>query len=367
MSSINKYNLPKLLEEIKDNQDLLSYDRFNALRGLSDARRSKIICRLKILEKLSPKPLKELTKEEVFNLIEVIKQRKVKPITIEDYKIILRGLFKYYEREDILKLLKVNNRVAKNNNKLPEEILTEDEIKQLVSSEKSIMYQALIMSLWESGARRSEFLTLKIKDVYFDADGCFFILPNGKTGMRRVRLVNSTSLLSNWLEYHPLKANKGAPLWISYLKKQIGYTGVVKHFREAFRRAGINKPFNLHHFRHSRATFLAKYLKESELREFFGWSRSSDMPSVYVHLSGRDVDDAILGVYNKSSKQVMTAVLEPIKCFNCKGMNESGRERCRYCGLPLDFNALRETLVKEEKLKRVIEWADNYMPKDLQP
>ncbi len=42
---------------------------------------------------------------------------------------------------------------------------------------------------------------------------------------------------------------------------------------------------------------MAKYLKEPEMREFFGWGRDSEMPSVYVHLSGRDVDSSVLSIY----------------------------------------------------------------------
>ncbi len=33
------------------------------------------------------------------------------------------------------------------------------------------------------------------------------------------------------------------------------------------------------------------------MNEIFGWKQGSDMPSIYVHLSSRDVNDAILGVY----------------------------------------------------------------------
>ncbi|WP_340819137.1 hypothetical protein [Methanolobus sp. WCC4] len=30
------------------------------------------------------------------------------------------------------------------------------------------------------------------------------------------------------------------------------------------------------------------------MNAYFGWVQGSDMPAVYVHLSGRDVDDAVL-------------------------------------------------------------------------
>jgi len=40
-----------------------------------------------------------------------------------------------------------------------------------------------------------------------------------------------------------------------------------------------------------------------QLRVHFGWSGRSDVPSVYVHLSGRDVEEAILKIYGIEMKQ----------------------------------------------------------------
>jgi len=353
--SLKRYDLNKVIKRVEVTQDaaaILKYDRFNAVKGFSDARRDKIMRKLTILSAMSDKLLLSFNENDLFELIEKIKKKDIKPVTVEDYKVILRGFFKYHERDDLFKLLHVNNKIYHGSNTLPTEILTENEIKKIVEQEKSLMYQALIMSLWESGARIGEFLPLRIKNVHFDGDGCFFILADGKTGMRRTRLANSTSLLSNWIEYHPFKDNKNAPLWTAYNNEALGYRGLLKHLAKTFKRAGINKPCNPHHFRHSRATFLAQHITEAQIKEFFGWTQDSRMASRYVHLSGRDVDNAILSVYNMSSKRELTVQLEPIKCFNCKRLNEAGRSRCRYCSLPLDFNSLRDWLAHDLRVKQ---------------
>ena len=67
-----------------------------------------------------------------------------------------------------------------------------------------------------------------------------------------------------------------------------------KVFKKIARKAGIEKKVYPHLFRHSRATQLARYLTEMEMKIFFGWSKNSNMPSVYVHLSGRDIDEKII-------------------------------------------------------------------------
>lgn len=63
-------------------------------------------------------------------------------------------------------------------------------------------------------------------------------------------------------------------------------------FKKAARKTKIRKRCNPHIFRHSRATLLAQHLTEAQLKQVFGWTQSSKMASVYVHLSGRDNDDA---------------------------------------------------------------------------
>jgi site-specific recombinase XerD len=63
---------------------------------------------------------------------------------------------------------------------------------------------------------------------------------------------------------------------------------------DSLKKAGLNKRVYTHLLRHTRATELASILTEAQMKELLGWTQSSDMPSVYVHLSGRDVDSAFL-------------------------------------------------------------------------
>lgn len=63
-------------------------------------------------------------------------------------------------------------------------------------------------------------------------------------------------------------------------------------------RAGIGKTVHPHLLRHSRATHLTgEGLNEIHLRRIFGWTRDSDIPSIYVHLSGKYTDRATLEIY----------------------------------------------------------------------
>ncbi len=73
------------------------------------------------------------------------------------------------------------------------------------------------------------------------------------------------------------------------------------------------------------------------MKEYFGWVRSSDMAAVYVHLSGRDVDNAILkvhGVTDNNDKE--ESKLKPKNCPRCELNNQATNKFCSRCGMPLD-------------------------------
>ena len=59
-----------------------------------------------------------------------------------------------------------------------------------------------------------EFLMLRKNLITFDDYGALVHIPGGKTGPRRVRVINAAPLLANWLENHPLK-NKDAEALIA--------------------------------------------------------------------------------------------------------------------------------------------------------
>ena len=89
------------------------------------------------------------------------------------------------------------------------------------------------------------------------------------------------------------------------------------------------------------------------MREFFGWTKISDMPSVYVHLSGRDVDKTLLEHYGVSvEKKAEDGVLKPTKCARCGLLNPAGGKFCNRCSAALDIRTALD-------LERKRESADN--------
>ena len=62
------------------------------------------------------------------------------------------------------------------------------------------------------------------------------------------------------------------------------------------------------------------------------------MASVYVHLSGKDVDSALLQAYGMQDQiqdKVITNLM-PKPCTRCRSQNESSNKFCKLCGMILD-------------------------------
>lgn len=82
------------------------------------------------------------------------------------------------------------------------------------------------------------------------------------------------------------------------------------------------------------------------------------MAGIYVHLSGKNVDEALLKVYgieNKNEKKV--SIFKPKECSRCQQVNQATNKFCSRCGMPLDEESRAEIIKKNLERKE----ADNIM------
>lgn len=296
------------------------------------------------------KPFKEVTKEDIEKFFEKYKDHS------EAYNCTFRRIIKpffrwiyKYEKEDgyppIVKWIKCGRRVRR----LPN-ILTMKEIQKMIEVCDNLRNRAIISVLYESGFRASELMDLKIKDLNFDEYGAI-LMVNGKTGMRRTRLISSITDLKAWLNVHKNKNDVNAPLFCTFTKNKYGSpvtypltsSGLSIIIGSILKRTNIEKRVYPHIFRHTRATHLAKHLTEQELKAYFGWTQNSGMASIYVHLSGQDMDDKILQIYGvKPIDGTQTPKIPTIKCPKCSEINSIGNMWCWKCDSPLGVKEITE-------------------------
>jgi len=337
-------------------------------RGLGTARVTKYMYKLLKLARYLKKDFADADQQDIKRVVIEIERSDYVPFTKKEHKMCLKKLFQWMKgmEEDSyppeVKWIKLGS-ARGFARKLPEDMITQDEVLRLINAAKTSRDRAFVSTLYETGCRIGELLLLKIGHVQFDSLGAQ-LRVNGKTGWRRIRIISSVPYLTVWLNEHPLKDDHNSYLWVSTNNSLIR-PNVARMLLERLKlRSGVKKKVNPHNFRHSRATFLANHLTEAQMKEYFGWVGGSDMAAVYVHLSGRDVDNAILklhGIQTQDKSKEELKILEPKQCIRCNTSNPASNKFCNLCGLPLDektgVQVIKQSLAKND--------ADNILDKML--
>ncbi len=288
--------------------------------------------------------------------------------TKHDYKVILKILYRWLRSEEGMVFdrgeypsevswLRISNPGGKKK-KLPRDLLTVDDAKALADAAENLRDRALILFLYESGCRVGELMELRLRDLESDRYGMKAILPDsGKTGARFTRLIASGPAISNWLLEHPAREKRDAPVFCRINNpgrgETLGYRSVNKLLKQVAKRAGVSKPVNPHHFRHSRATELAYRFTEVQMCNYFGWVIGSNEASTYVHTSGKNLDDAVLAMYGLKRQDDSVERFSPIVCPRCQSKNDPSMKFCGQCSMGLDEKSLLEFEEKKEVSARV--------------
>ena len=282
--------------------------------------------------------------------------------TMNDFKIALKRfyLWKFKTLDpEVADLLKKRESKA---NKRSEDIISQGEVREIISSANSPRDKFLIALAYDSGCRISELLTLRIRDVSTDEYG-IRLHVTGKTGERNVRCVgDSVALFSDWIARHPGRSNPDSYLFVKFDSgmfkggDSLDYDSAQKVLQNAVSRSGIQRRIHWHLFRHTRATLLARDVKEAPLERQMGWVHGSKQTQTYVHLTDKDVDSSILKAYGVEIKEKDHIKIDelPRVCERCGTINTSDAKYCKRCALPLDKSVLNELDQKESKAIEIL-------------
>jgi hypothetical protein len=96
------------------------------------------------------------------------------------------------------------------------------------------------------------------------------------------------------------------------------------------------------------------------MNEYLGWIQGSRIPQIYVHLSGRDVDDAVLRMngLKRDEKEEDKGPLRAVKCPRCG--NISVGNFCNHCGAVLNIKTAVEL---QDRVKGLDEKLANLLQK----
>jgi integrase len=240
------------------------------------------------------------------------------------------------------------------------DLLTPDDVEALIAHSSNPRDRALIAVLWETGGRIAEIGNLQLKHLTKHQHG-YTIEVNGKTGTRSPLIIDSAPYLTAWLNQHPFADNGEHPVWVHYHHSttplHLKYDTLRNLLQRAFQRAGINKPWNPHAFRHARATWLlAKGIfTEQQAKMYFGWSPNSEQLATYAHLVDGDANIALLRERHLAP-HTPTEDRTPTACRTCGALNPARTVVCPSCGtVASQHNAVQQAnLVPDDALKQVL-------------
>lgn len=356
----------KNLDEV-NRKCLEDYIRHSQLQGLKPTsigtRTWKVFAFMKFI---NLKDAKTATQEDVESFY-LTRKEKVSPFTLQVDLVEVRQFLRWLLGSEKEEALFRNVKFKKPKRQLPEHaVITEEDVRKLVDVAESQRDRAIIMFLWDSGARLSEMLGIDVGQVQFDRYGATVVL-DGKTGMRNLRLIDSVPDLQKWIEMHPSRENPKAPLFCSLRGPAISRLkprSVQGRLITLAKRARVAKRIHPHGFRHGKLTALTREgFTEADLKLIAGWAPGSNMAETYVHLSLRDVEQKILrmkGLVTDEDKHPEN-LLKPKKCYRCGRDNSHDAAYCSACSLILDSKVAIEVMqaeeqaVKEPEYKTVIQ------------
>ena len=365
---LHHYNLQikSVLSRIKKelstkNQKIIQkYHREMKIQALAKSTQVKQLQTILVLSKMLKKDWKDARKSDIEKIMLQISSKFYDELGKEtfysyDHKKMLRIFFRwlkfgsrnYLRVGDPPETKGIKTQLVFNKLARKDLITQKDRQKLLDACGGNLRDRAFIDCHLEAGTRPGEIINLQIHHVHFDQLGAT-LQVSGKTGTRIVRVIKSTPSLAAWLNVHPLREDYDAPLWINISNRKFGnsltYAAASAMIKRRAKIAKIKKRINLNLFRHSAATDAANYLTDAQMRDRHGWSLYSRVPGRYVHLTHKDVDNAMRKHYGLPQSVEERNV--PVKCNVCETQNHPNQEICWRCGKAL---SLKSTIEISEK------------------
>ncbi len=160
-------------------------------------------------------------------------------------------------------------------------VLSESEVAKIFNEITNLKHKAILMTIYSSGLRLNELLSLQIKDIDFDRD--LIIIKQGKGRKDRQSVLSQSlkELLNQYYgEYRPkeyvFEGQKGG---------KYSPSSVQAIMKRAVKKVGIKKHATVHTLRHSFATHLLENGTDIRfIQELLGHKRL-ETTQIYTHIS----------------------------------------------------------------------------------
>ncbi len=352
----------------KNKKLILQFVEQLSAEGLTKIRQIKYlyafgtICKL-----LDGKDFSKLTKQDITNYCSKVNNADYTEWTKRDFKIMIKRFMKWLREQEGQEFEKrqypnevkwITTTMKENRLGYSKKLLTFEDVLKLSEAANNLRDRAFVLLLYESGARIGEILSIHVKDVVFEQSGAEICIPTSKSKPRTIFVHRSAPALSNWLMDHPDRNNENSTFFCGMWSKKRGEEIDSQTFRYMLQdlatKAGIKKPVNPHHFRHSRATELADSLTNAQLCNYLGWKQGSRELATYISM--KDTKDAILKMNGIEKKDERTEQHRVITCPRCGIVNSPDSKFCSHCSLGLE---LQSVMAYEKTSKETLKTVDD--------
>lgn len=259
----------------------------NSKKKVGKSRLRRYLQNMTLLAGYFQKPFLEITDKDIERFYRELQMDKIRknddkpysPSTKNEFVKTLKkfGRWLYYDRLD--KYQKIYGWLKDFDERTEIPALTKEEIEKLAQT-STPRDAALLMFMFDSGARAEELLNIKKEDLKEEQIGkdIFYKvrIKVSKTKPRTITIPLATPYLKRWLTTSPMKEDEFLfSLDYDYLRKILYRKGKT-----------IGKRIYPHLFRHSSATYYCNKLNQYQLCYRYGWTMSSDQPQRYIDREG---------------------------------------------------------------------------------
>lgn len=240
-------------------------------------------------------------------------------------------------------------------------ILTPSQVIDMVEAASRTRDKALILTLFETGARVGELLDTTIGDVTLHQQYAEITLPTFKNnkGPRTLTLTRSVGVLQRWLESHPCKAEDDTPLFVNvnrYVGESMSSNTVQDALQTAADTAGIDDADDLinHELRHSLATHHGRNWGLDKMMYWFGWN-DPQTARKYMNNDSESIKNEVLADAGITDSNEDTQLFDLNTCPRCDYQVPPTAQYCPQCSLAVNEEAAEDLDELKTSIERVAE------------
>jgi len=247
-------------------------------------------------------PLGEITPSVVRSFLKLLMDEDLSKATIAIHYRVLSALFNWLVGEDLLEKSPTKNIQEPKTPKIYPKVLNEEEVQKMLSAVRvrsqrwtGVRNYTILLCFIELGLRLSELINAELKDLKINKNS---LHVTGKGNKERIVSFGPTlgKQIRKWLRIRTqLSEIYDNTIFISKTGERLTARNVQRTITRIQKWAGLSdKKVSPHVLRHTSATLSAKNgMNTFQLQRFYGWENLKTALK-YVHLSGRDLQEAIL-------------------------------------------------------------------------